>query len=56
MKKVNAALARAGTIDAATRRLGLESAWHSGGRSSESACITWDNTLQWDEEMQAVYV
>ena len=56
MKKVNAALARAGTIDAATRRLGLQSAWHSGGRSSESACITWDNALQYDEEMQAVYV
>ena len=56
MKKVNAALARVGTIEAATRRLGIESAWHSGGRSSESACITWDNALQWDEEMQAVCV
>ena len=56
MKKVNAALPRAGTTEAATRRLGLSSAWHSGGRSSESACITWDTALQWDEEMQAVYV
>lgn len=56
MKMVNAALARAGTSEAATRRLGLQSAWHSGGRSSESACITWDTALQYDEEMQAVYV
>ena len=53
---MNAALARAGTIEAATRRLGLASAWHSAGRSSESACITWDTALQYDEEMQAVYV
>ena len=52
MKMVNAALARAGTSEAATRRLGLQSAWHSGGRSSESACITWDTALQYDEEMQ----
>ena len=56
MSKVNAALARVGTIEAATRRLGLASAWHSAGRSSESACITWDTALQYDEEMQAVYV
>ena len=56
IKRVNAALAKAGTIEAATRRLGIQSAWHSGGRSSESACISWDTALQWDEEMQAVYV
>ena len=56
IKRVNAALAKAGTIEAATCRFGIQSAWHSGGRSSESACITWDTALQWDEEMQEVYV
>ena len=52
---MNAAYARAGTIDSATRRLGLATAWHSGGRSSESACITWDTGLEYDEEMQGVF-
>lgn len=55
MKRVNAALACASTIESATRRLGLSTLWHAAGRSSETACITWD-VLEWDEEFSCVFV
>ena len=52
---VMAMLSRFGTKDAATRRLALWMLWASAGRSSETACCTWDS-LEWDPEMSALFV
>ena len=51
---MNGALARKGTIDAATRRFGIMSTWSAVGRSSECAGTCWDG-LQWDPEFEGTF-
>lgn len=49
------ALARSGSVEAATRRLAIWTLFASAGRSSETATITFDG-LEWDAEMNGGFV
>ena len=49
------ALAVSGSVEAPTRKLAIWTLWASVGRSSETSTVTWDG-LEWDEEMQGVFV
>jgi hypothetical protein len=55
IKAINRAYAKTGTREAASRRFGIASAWGAAGRSSETACLTWDTGLEWDDEMEGVF-
>jgi hypothetical protein len=56
IKKCVRSLARVETKESSKRSLTLLTAWGSGGRSSEVACVTIDNGLEFDVEMNAIVV
>ena len=52
---MNTSLARKGTVEAITRRLGVQMAWSCAGRSAETGTCVW-NGLEWDPQKTAVFV
>lgn len=48
------AYALASTAQSAVRILAILSLWASGGRSSETGCLTWEQ-LTWDKEFKSIF-
>jgi len=55
MADVNTAFAKAGTLEASVRRFALQLLLNACGRSSETACCTWDS-IDYDHGMDAAYI
>ena len=54
IRPINTALARKGTVEALTRRIGIQMAWNSAGRAAESSTVCWEG-LEWDPQKHAVF-